>query len=74
MTRQQRRSRSVYLNGMRKVGYHPANGWVYRKGDGWMRRFFFRLCLYHRQKARLELTTSGAGRTWRVTGDGCDTD
>lgn len=44
MTRQQRRSKSVYLNACRKLGYRPSKGYCYRKGR-WMRRFSFRLVI-----------------------------
>ena len=37
MTRQQRRSKSQYLNAARKMGYRPSKGYVYRRGQ-WHRR------------------------------------
>lgn len=44
MTRQQRRSKSQYLNGCRKVGYKPSKGYFYRNRR-WEQRYRFSLLI-----------------------------
>ncbi len=59
MTKQRRTSKSQYLNAMRKLGFRPSKGYVYRP-QGWMRRFVFRMTL-RKENGRVTLTAGAKG-------------